>query len=124
MTHAALLPFRIVWRRSAAALITSDWTRFAPDLAAATAAAEAAIADETGGAGVLILVQPTADPRAQAPRPATFDDWRKSLDLAFLAATGLDLRDMPDCPFSDWYEDGLGPEDAVELALVELEIYG
>lgn len=117
-----LKAYRIVFRRSAAALFTSDWTRFAPSQAAAEADAARALDEETAGSGVLILVQPTADPRSAAPRPATYADWQKALELEFIAATGIDLRDCADLPFRDWYDDELTPAQAAQEAMEQLDL--
>ena len=46
----------------------------------------------------------------------TFDQWMKDVATA-LRAEGLDLRDLPDCPYHDWYEDRVSAKSAAKRAI-------
>lgn len=46
----------------------------------------------------------------------TFDQWMKEVALAVRAA-GLDVRDLPDCPYHDWYDDRVSPKAAAKRAI-------
>ena len=42
----------------------------------------------------------------------SFDEWMKAADAACEAKAGLSIHDLSDCPFMDWYEDGVSPSSA------------
>ena len=46
-----------------------------------------------------------------------FEDWRRKADAICNAAHGLSLDDLADCPYYDWYEEGLSPAGAVKRAV-------
>lgn len=47
----------------------------------------------------------------------TFEVWFAEVNKKLRAATGLDARDLPDCPYYDWYDDGVTPANAAKRAL-------
>ena len=47
----------------------------------------------------------------------TFDEWMKLVDGAVVARAGLGVHDLPDCPFKDWFDDGMTPKGAATRAL-------
>ncbi len=49
----------------------------------------------------------------------TFTEWMAELDLRCGRKVGLSIRDLADQPFSDWYEDGITPAQALRLTLAE-----
>lgn len=42
----------------------------------------------------------------------TFDEWMKEVDNILARTVGLTSLDLPDCPYHDWYEDGVTPRSA------------
>jgi hypothetical protein len=42
----------------------------------------------------------------------SFDVWMQQVTNAVLAKIGFSVSDLPDVPFSDWYEDGVTPARA------------
>lgn len=46
-----------------------------------------------------------------------FDDWMAQVDKVIEAVYGLSVNDLPDCPFADWYEDGITPVSAAGRAI-------
>ena len=46
----------------------------------------------------------------------TFDQWMAAVNAA-LKSEGLDVRDLPDCPYHDWYDDGVNPKAAARRAI-------
>jgi hypothetical protein len=54
----------------------------------------------------------------QAPsHPTGFDTWMEAVDDAVQANCGASVRDLPDCCYRDWFDDGLSPREAARLAL-------
>lgn len=48
----------------------------------------------------------------------SFDQWLKEVDAAIKAKfMGLGMLDLPDCPYADWYEDGVTPKGAASRAI-------
>ncbi len=47
----------------------------------------------------------------------TFDAWFAKVEAAITRKTGLDIRDLPDCPYMEWYEQGLTPGAAASRAV-------
>lgn len=37
----------------------------------------------------------------------SFKDWLAEVDRAVNIILGVGINDLPDCPFRDWYDDGL-----------------
>ena len=50
----------------------------------------------------------------------TFDAWMKAVDVCVLAKYGVSVHDLPDCPFYDWFDDDVRPEEAATLAVKEM----
>lgn len=46
----------------------------------------------------------------------TFEQWLKEVDAALVAKCGLGYNDLPDCPYSDWYENGKTAKSAAAAA--------
>ena len=53
-----------------------------------------------------------------------FDIWMKKVDNAIGQACGLSSDDLADCCYRDWYEDGVTPSDAAQMALEENDFPG
>jgi hypothetical protein len=47
----------------------------------------------------------------------TLDSWMTDVDLACGAMLGLSVYDLPDCPYADWFEDGLTAKQAARRAI-------
>lgn len=47
----------------------------------------------------------------------TFKQWLAKVNEQVRARAGCSIRDLPDCPFRDWYEDGVTPVVAGERAI-------
>lgn len=47
----------------------------------------------------------------------SFDAWKKLVDRAVIALSGLSADDLEDCPYMDWYENGTKPETAAKRAV-------
>jgi hypothetical protein len=68
----------------------------------------------------------TASSRKRASRKtaewdqAAFDAWFKKVDRLMSARSGLGADDLPDQPYADWFEDGMSPQEAAQLALDEV----
>ena len=67
---ATLAAYLITWKRHPFARTLHTWTRFAPDDVMALLSAAEAITNETAGEGVIVSVEPTADPRNADPLDA------------------------------------------------------
>lgn len=48
---------------------------------------------------------------------ATFEHWKRTVDMVLGSIAGLCSDDLPDCCYADWYEDGLSPAAAAKRAL-------
>jgi hypothetical protein len=46
-----------------------------------------------------------------------FDTWMKLVDEAVYARINCSVHDLPDCPFRDWYDDGLRALAAARKAI-------
>lgn len=46
----------------------------------------------------------------------TFEQWFAKVK-AEVALMGFHVLDLPDCPFYDWYEDGISPKAAAKKCL-------
>lgn len=46
----------------------------------------------------------------------TFEQWMKEVDSRLVNSIGLTSLDLPDCPYRDWYEDGVTPRSAAARA--------
>jgi hypothetical protein len=47
----------------------------------------------------------------------TFEDWMKKVDNLVSDVTGSSVYDLADCPFKDWYEDGMKASKAAAKAI-------
>ena len=43
--------------------------------------------------------------------------WMAKVDLLVAATCGLSTSDLPDCCYSDWFEDGMSPRAAAKKAI-------
>jgi len=48
-----------------------------------------------------------------------FDVWMQDVSNCVKEQSGLDIRDLPDCLYRDWFDDGTEPEEAASRALKE-----
>jgi len=46
-----------------------------------------------------------------------FDMWKRRVDSAVERAASLSADDLPDCPYRDWYDDGISPAVAARRAI-------
>jgi hypothetical protein len=51
----------------------------------------------------------------------SFSAWMALVDAAISAKIGLSSSDLPDCPFMDWWEDGMSAASAAKKALKNAE---
>lgn len=47
----------------------------------------------------------------------TFAEWMAAVDADLRVLVGTDSRDLPDCPYHDWYEDDVSVASAVRMAI-------
>lgn len=47
----------------------------------------------------------------------TFEEWKVSVNFWVRREVGLDVDDLPDCPYRDWYESGVRPRTAASRAI-------
>lgn len=40
-------------------------------------------------------------------RRLSFDQWCEAIKRAVFDLCGMDTDDFPDCPYADWYDDGV-----------------
>ncbi len=50
---------------------------------------------------------------------SAFEGWMQQVALAMEAAYGLHPDDLPDCPYADWRQDGVEPDEAAERAIAQ-----
>ena len=48
-----------------------------------------------------------------------FAIWMAKVDRAVEAKVGLSARDLADCSYYDWFEDGVSPAAAAKMAIAE-----
>ncbi len=48
---------------------------------------------------------------------AEFKKWMKAVDKAVSAIAGIGVYDLPDAPFSDWFEDEMSASEAAHELL-------
>lgn len=46
----------------------------------------------------------------------TFEQWLNKVHK-YLDFIGLSIHDIPDCPYRDWYDDGVQPNSAARKAV-------
>lgn len=51
------------------------------------------------------------------PRKPTFEQWMEAVDQHVLNTVGLGYQDLPDCPYRDWYDDGVSAKRAASRAI-------
>lgn len=48
----------------------------------------------------------------------SFVEWMKLVDVKIAEKLfGMNSRDIPDCPYHDWYDDGVSPATAAARAI-------
>lgn len=52
-----------------------------------------------------------------AANTMSFEDWMAKVDKACEATAYLSTADLADCPYRDWYDDGVKPESAAKRAI-------
>ncbi len=48
-----------------------------------------------------------------------FDEWMDAVDQVICDRTGFLSSDLPDQPWRDWFDDGIGSDEAAQTALEE-----
>jgi len=48
-----------------------------------------------------------------------FNTWMQDVSDCVEEQSGLDVKDLPDCLYHDWFDDGTEPEEAARKALEE-----
>lgn len=51
----------------------------------------------------------------------SFEAWMKMVDAIISSKIGLSSNDLPDCPFMDWWEDGMSSASAAKKAIKNAE---
>ena len=46
-----------------------------------------------------------------------FRNWMQEVDACIDDLSGFISDDLPDCPYRDWFDDDMSPEEAAEFAL-------
>jgi len=46
---------------------------------------------------------------------ATFEEWLNTINVILMDAHGVEVIDLADEPFVDYYDDGLEPQDVVDI---------
>lgn len=52
--------------------------------------------------------------KTPADQASDFQKWMDALDAQIWNCMGVSIHDLPDQPFSDWYDDGMQIEEAVK----------
>lgn len=47
----------------------------------------------------------------------SFDEWMRDVDAAVARKCGMSHHDLPDCPYRDWYDDGVSAKSAAAKAV-------
>jgi uncharacterized protein DUF5419 len=47
----------------------------------------------------------------------SFEDWMKKVDELVGQRIGLSVHDLVDCPFRDWFDAGVTPQEAAHDAI-------
>ena len=47
----------------------------------------------------------------------SFENWLARIDAIVSEKCGLSVHDLPDCPFRDWYDDGVSAASAAKRAI-------
>jgi hypothetical protein len=64
-----------------------------------------------------IKVRPGVPHKMDTDDNRTFDQWMQAVDLLLSRCRGVSAYDLPDCPYRDWYDDGVRPIRAANRAL-------
>ena len=52
----------------------------------------------------------------------TFETWEKAVDREVAnRLCGLGKDDLPDCPYREWYDDGVTPNSAARMAIARAD---
>lgn len=51
----------------------------------------------------------------------TFEMWFAAVAAEVKRKTGMDIRDLPDCPFRDWYDDKVSAASAAKKAVKNMD---
>ena len=65
----------------------------------------------------LIAQQPQQEEPAVNPRKPTFEQWLDAINEVLSRRIGLSHRDLPDCCYRDWYDDGVTARSAAARAI-------
>lgn len=57
------------------------------------------------------------DSFGKAPDTAAFDAWMQKVNAVLEKRVGVGSDDLPDCCYSDWFEDGVSPARAAAKAV-------
>ena len=55
--------------------------------------------------------------REETPVGQGFQQWMNQVDQKVQGKVGLSVHDLEDCPFMDWFEDGVKPGTAAGMAI-------
>jgi hypothetical protein len=58
----------------------------------------------------------------EARRYAAYEAWFRQADQAIQDKFGVSADDLPDQCWSDWFDDGVSPEQAAELVSEEIDL--
>ena len=64
-------------------------------------------------------MQTTHKGATEMQNKSTFTSWMAEVDAALEAKCMMDSRDLADCPYHDWYDDGVRPRAAATRAIRE-----
>ena len=53
----------------------------------------------------------------------SFDTWMTEVDRKVSATVGISVHDLSDQTFSDWWKEGMSPEEAVLHTLEDNDLY-
>lgn len=54
---------------------------------------------------------------ANKNKSKSFEQWLNEMDKVVKEKAYLSYQDLPDCSYSQWYEDGLSPKQAANKAI-------
>ena len=55
--------------------------------------------------------------RKETAMSMSFEDWKRKVNQFIEQSMGLSADDLPDCPYYDWYSDGIAPSRAAVKAM-------
>jgi hypothetical protein len=53
----------------------------------------------------------------------SFVEWMKKVNRVVVSVAGLSVRDLPDQPFREWFDEGMDAHEAAELTLEDSGYY-